>query len=166
MADIAAAEAQLRQTGSDLTRLRPRVEAGAPWPLSERFDHAPEASWGPPELLAHVAEMLPYWLGEVERILAGDDDTVPFGRVGDDPVRVALVGRDRTLPIAELYTRIDHGIARWIDRVGLLTPAELGRRGLHSTRGEMTIEAIIGRMVLGHSAEHVSQLEAILAQRD
>ena len=37
------------------------------------------------ELLAHVAEMLPYWLGEVERILAGPPEPVPFGRVGSDP---------------------------------------------------------------------------------
>ena len=133
-----------------------------PWPLADRFDHAPEASWGPPELLAHVAEMLPYWLGEVERILAGPGQPVAFGRVGTDPVRVAIIGRDRTLPIGELYTRIHDGLARWTDRLKTLTPAQLGKVGLHPRQGEMTVEAIIGRQVLHHVNEHVLQLEGIL----
>ena len=88
---------RLEATGHRLDQLRPGIDAGAPWPLADRFDHDPEASWGPMELLAHVAEMLPYWLGEVERILAGPAEPVPFGRVGSDPVRIALIGRDRAL---------------------------------------------------------------------
>ena len=53
-------------TGSRATR--PAVEAGAPWPLAAVYDDSDEARWGPREVLAHVAEMLPYWLGEIERI--------------------------------------------------------------------------------------------------
>ena len=49
------------------------------------------------ELLAHVAEMLPYWLGEAERILAGGPDPVRFGRVAEDKLRVLTIERDRTL---------------------------------------------------------------------
>src|SRR4029079_8422601 len=48
-------------------RLRPRVIAGDPWPLAEDFGTGPEASWGPREVLAHVEEMLPYWLREPPR---------------------------------------------------------------------------------------------------
>jgi len=106
--------------------------------------------------------MLPYWLGEVERILAGPSEPVPFGRVGDDPVRIALIGRDRTLPIAELYARIAHGVDRWSDRIANLGPSELAKRGLHPTRGEMPVAAIVERQVAGHSEEHARQLESIL----
>ena len=145
-----------------LDGLRPAVEAGAPWPMAARFDHDPEASWGPMELLAHVAEMLPFWLGEVERILVEPPDPVPFGRLGTDPVRIALIGRDRTLPVAELYTRIDAGLKRWVDRLATLSPAQLAKIGLHPRLGEMTVEAIIERQVIGHFDEHVRQLESIL----
>src|SRR5262245_13480593 len=93
---------RLRSAGNDLVATRPAVEAGAPWPMAAVFDHSDEARWGPPEVLAHVAEMLPYWLGEVERILAGPTDPVPFGRVGTDEVRIAIIGRDRSLPVGEL----------------------------------------------------------------
>ncbi len=90
-----------------LAATRPAVEAGAPWPLAETFDDSDEARWGPREVLAHLAEMVPYWLGEIERVLAGDPEPVPFGRIATDPVRIAIVERDRSLPPRELYDRID-----------------------------------------------------------
>jgi hypothetical protein len=156
---------RLEAAGYRLDQLRPRIDAGGPWPLAGRFDHDPEASWGPMELLAHVAEMLPYWLGEVERILAGPPEPVPFGRVGSDPVRIALIGRDRMLPTDELHTRIDSWLERWGHRLASLTPTQRSKVGLHPTRGEMTVEAIVERMIVSHLDEHVEQLEAILDNR-
>ena len=59
--------------------LHPRVAAGSPWPLAEHFGTEPEASWGPREVLAHTAEMLPYWLGEFERLVeAGRGQEMAF----------------------------------------------------------------------------------------
>ncbi len=156
---------RLRTAGRRLDELQSRIDAGAPWPLADRFDHDPEASWGPMEILAHVAEMLPYWLGEVERILAGPAEPIPFGRLGTDPVRIALIGRDRLLPTAELYTRIDSWLERWGHRLGSLTAAQRAKVGLHPSLGEMTVEAIAGRMVVRHLGEHVDQLESILDGR-
>ena len=49
--------------------LGPRLLDGPPWPLAEDYGTGPEASWGPGEVLAHVEEMLPFWLGEMA---AGD----------------------------------------------------------------------------------------------
>ena len=73
--------ATVRQAYADLA---PRVSAGDPWPLATAFGTEPEASWGPREVLAHVVEMLPYWLGELERVVDGDGTTpVPFGRMAE-----------------------------------------------------------------------------------
>ena len=154
---------RVRQAGDAIGAARVAVEARSPFPLAERFDHSPEAAWGPPELLAHVSEMLPYWLGEVARILAGSPDPVPFGRIGDDPLRIAIIGRDRTLPPTELFARTENGVERWVERVSGLSAAEMARRGLHQTRGEMTIEEIVERQVIGHLEEHARQLDEILA---
>jgi hypothetical protein len=145
-----------------LDQLRAAVEAGVPWPLADRFDHAPEAAWGPNEVLAHLGEMVPFWLGEVARILDASPGPTPFGRVGTDPIRIALIGRDRTLPIAELFTRVHAGLDRGTLRLQTLTPAQLAKVGLHPRLGEMTVAAIIERMILGHLEEHVKQLETIL----
>src|SRR5205814_4491964 len=99
---------RLENAAANLMALRGRVEAGAPWPLADVWGVEPEASWGPPELLAHVEEYLRYWMGEIERVLEGDGDTpVPFGRVASDALRLGVIGRDRNLPMRELFARIE-----------------------------------------------------------
>lgn len=149
-----------------LAATRPGVVDGAPWPLAERFDDAPEAEWGPPEVLAHVAEMIPFWQGEMERILAGVAEgttgPVPFGRIASDPNRLGILERDRSLPPAELYDRIDNALERFGRRLASLSEAERGRSGLHPKRGEMSVAAIADAFVVSHLADHAVQLEGIL----
>jgi hypothetical protein len=144
--------------------LQGRVVAGEPWPLAETFGTEPEAAWGPREVLAHVAEMLPFWLGELERVVEGlpGGGATPFGRMSDDPIRIGSLARDRTLPLRVLFERIDTGLHAWMDRLGSLTDAERGRLGRHPSLGEMPASGILERFVLGHAEEHVAQLEGNL----
>ncbi len=144
---------------------RARVEAGEPWPLSERFGTEPEASWGPRETLAHVTEMLPFWLGEIERILAGQDQPAPFGRVADNELRIGVIERDRSLPLRELFDRIEADAGRLTRRLRELSPAETERTGVHPTRGVLTVSQSAERFVAAHLEEHVAQIAAILDAR-
>jgi DinB superfamily len=147
----------------DLLALEPRIRAGAPWPMAEVFGAEPEASWGPPELLAHVAEFLPYWLGEIERILEGPSTPpVPFGRLQTDSVRIGLIGRERTLPLRELVSRIRSESGRVAARMRELTDAEVDRVGVHPTRGEMRVRDMLEPFLAGHLEGHVTQLREIL----
>ncbi len=143
--------------------LAPRVVAGEPWQLAEDYGTGPEASWGPREVLAHVEEMLPFWLGEMERVIDGDgSDPVPFGRTADDPLRLGVIDRDRSLPLRVLFARIDAGLGGWAERLATLTPGERERIGVHPRLGEMPAPAILERFVLGHAEDHVAQLTDIL----
>ena len=157
---------RLSTAGRALDRLRPAVQAGAPWPLAARFGTEPEAHWGPPEVLAHVAEMLPFWLGEAERVLDAVVEPAPFGRVATDELRIATIERDRSLPVRELFDRIAVGISRYAGRLSELTDAQAACRGLHPTRGELTVTEMIDRFVVSHLEEHVEQLAAALADGD
>lgn len=160
-------------TRSDLDRLaaaraayvalEPRVAAGEPWPLATAFGTEPESSWGPREVLAHVVEMLPFWLGELERVVAEQPGPVPFGRNQDDTLRIGLIGRERTLPIAVLFARVDEGLGAWQARLATMTDAERGAAGRHTRLGDMTAGEIPERFALGHAEDHIAQLEAILA---
>ena len=164
MAALADKIRRLEAATSNLLALRAEIEAGAPWPLAEVYGPEPEASWGPPELLAHVEEYLRYWMGEIERVLDGrGDDVVPFGRVATDEIRIGVIGRDRTLPFREIFARIEGESARVARRLGELDEAEAGRRGLHPTRGEMTIREMTEPFLVGHTEGHVTQLREILA---
>ena len=154
---------RLEEARRGLAATRPAVEAGAPWPMAPTYDDSDEARWGPPEVLAHVSEMALYWLGEIEKVLTGATEPVPFGRIASDPVRIAIVGRDRSVPPRELYARISDALDRFERRWRTLTPADLARRGVHPTRGELTVAAMPDRFIVGHLADHVTQLEGILA---
>jgi hypothetical protein len=145
-----------------LASQRARIEAGEPWPLSAQFGTEPEASWGPRETLAHVAEMLPFWLGEIERILAGPREPVPFGRVASNELRIGVIERDRSLPLRELFARLEAGAGRLTRRLGELSPAEAERTGVHPTLGEMTVRQAAERFVTRHLEEHAAQIGATL----
>jgi len=157
-------DGRLSAAGGRLADMEGALRAGAPWPLAARFDHSPEASWGPPEILAHLEEMLVYWLGEAERILEGAEESTPFGRVATDDVRLAIIERDRTLPPRELVARVRAGIDRWRRRWAELDPASRGRKGTHPRLGVLTVTDVATRFTVGHLEDHLDQLAAALAE--
>ncbi len=162
--DLVTLVERLERGVAELRTLQPRVEARAPWPLSDRFGTEPEATWGPPETLAHVAEMLPFWTGEIERILAGTGEApVPFGRVASDDLRIGVIERDRSLPPRELFSRIDAGTERLGRRLRDLEPTGASSRGVHPTLGEFTVAGVLERFLVRHLEEHVAQLRESLA---
>ncbi len=163
--DPADVTSRLEALRADYRRLQPRVMAGAPWALSADSGTGPESSWGPPEVLAHLGEMLPFWLGEYERIVEARGEPgsgVPFGRTSGDAMRQAILDRDRTVPLRELFSRVDAGIARWEARLQEADPGEGRWVGLHPRLGEMTADAVVQRMVVDHLEGHRDQLEATL----
>jgi hypothetical protein len=159
---------RLRAATQAFDELHDAVDSATPWALSAVFGAEPEAVWGPLELLAHVAEMLRYWLGEVERILdqsATEAEPVPFGRLEMDPLRLAIIERDRTLPLRELYARITAESERIAARLTDLSPEEGRRRGTHPRYGETDVTAVVERHIIDHLERHVAQLREILAAR-
>lgn len=144
---------------------RPRVEAAAPFPKSDNILHnVPEAYWYPPEVLAHLNEMLEFWFGEVERIMAGNGtDPVPFGRVAANELRISVIDRDRTLPFRELYSRIESTVNRATARLAEMTDADLDRQGDREGRGIVAVGTIVNDSMAGHLMEHVRQIDDLLA---
>src|SRR2546423_9057885 len=157
---------RLESAAGGMVAMQPELEAGEPWTMAAEFGAVPEASWGPPEVLAHVSEMIPYWIGEIERIVAAPDggpDPVRFGRVSEDPVRIAIIGRDRTIPIRELLARISADARRAAARLRELeTSGEDARTGLHPRLGVMRLPDIAERFLASHAGEHVMQLRDLL----
>lgn len=155
-----------------MTALGPAVAAGEPWPLTATYGPGPESEWGPREVLAHAAEMIPYWLGEIELIVdagaaaarTGADAPPPdFGRVEDDPIRVQVIGRDRAFPGRELLGRIDVEARRAAARFRELDAEAAGYLGHHVTRGDLSIPEVAERFLVGHLEGHVTQLRDLVA---
>jgi hypothetical protein len=155
--------ARIQAAGAAIEDLREPLEAGEPWALSPVWGTEDEAQWGPREVLAHVAEMLSYWHGELSRVVTGGGTgPVPFGRVASDPSRLEWIDELRQRPTGELVDEIGGRIpdvAAFVDR---LTADEAGRLGRHQTRGELTVGDSVQRFFASHLEEHVAQLRDIL----
>jgi hypothetical protein len=156
---------RLEQATEAMVELGPRLAAGEPWPPADIVGPGPESSWGPREVLAHVAEMLPFWLGEIELILdaGGGGEPPAFGRLEADELRVAIITRDRAFPARELLGRVEVEGRRVARRLRALGDADAGAMGRHVTRGDLTVRDIAERLIIGHLEGHVAQLRESVA---
>jgi DinB superfamily len=113
--------------------------------------------WDRGQVLAHVAEMLPYWVEQAELVATGDQAT--FGRVRTDPGRVGAIERDRHQDPARLLDRIDEGVGEALALLDRLDDAALARTARHQTLGELTVAGIVDRFLVDHLEEHADQLD-------
>ncbi len=158
----AAAIERLVDADDAFVALEGPIDAGRPWPQPAVIGDGPESAWGPPEVLAHVAEMLGYWLDQMELVIAARGEPVPMGRSIGDPARAAAIEQGRQQPTAELLARIRASIGRYVTRLPELSPDDWGRRGIHPRLGEVTVADMLERFVLSHLDEHAAQLGAAL----
>jgi hypothetical protein len=156
---------RLRDAGTALLGLRDALVAGEPWPLSDDYGHTPESEWGPPEILGHVDEMLPYWTDELERVLAGDGaNPVTFGRIATDQSRMDRIDADRRKPMGDLLDDIAAGLDRAAAFAAGLDADAAARVGVHPSRGEITVADSIERFLAAHLEDHVVQLREHLTR--
>ena len=90
---------------------------------------------------------------------------MPFGRTAEDSLRIGVIGRDREMPLRELFARLGSEGDRVAARMRELSAADATAVGVHPVRGEFTVEQLFERFVTGHLEDHVEQLRTILAER-
>jgi hypothetical protein len=165
--DLSTLAERLTASRAAMTAVRPAIEAGEPWPLSAAYGTEPESDWGPKEVLAHVAEMIPDWLRQADLVLDAPAESAPtpFGRVASDPDRIARIGADRNRAAGVLLDSIDEALAMAIRRVETLAPDAAARQGSHPRLGDMTVGALLERFLAAHLDEHIRSLETMAAGR-
>jgi hypothetical protein len=160
---VSATPREVPAAGDQAARLRQaagRVRANlSAWPTGALTEPDPGTGerWDAGQVLAHVAEMLPYWVKEADKVVAGPDG-VAFGRVKSDPARVAAIERDRRDDPLRLLARIDQGVAAALALLDRLDAEALGRAGSHQTLGRMTVAQLVDDFLVGHLEEHADQL--------
>lgn len=125
-------------------------------------DPATGERWDAGQAWAHLAEFVPYWLHQVDRILAdGGTAATPFGRTKADPGRIGAIeaGR-RESPHAQMA-----GLAVALElarrQLALLDQAAWDALGVHPTLGPMRVAGIVDRFLVSHLEEHAEQLERL-----
>ncbi|MGO8686739.1 MAG: hypothetical protein ACLQT7_06060 [Candidatus Dormibacteria bacterium] len=123
-------------------------------------DPATGGRWEAGEVWAHLAEFLPYWISQAERVLAEDStEPVAFGRTRANPDRLAAIERDRHRGITALWHDIREDLNDLRAFLGEISERGWRAKGLHPTQGVMPISQIVEQMLIGHLEEHAAQLE-------
>lgn len=151
-----AQAARLENVDRELTRLLRQPE------VLERLRTAPgEAEWSAMQVLGHMVEMVPYWLGQA-RTLINAAEPPTFGRTLDQPERLAGPARGANADPDEL-------LSQWHEQVGAAVPAirempaaDRSKKGIHTRRGEITVGDMIESFIVAHAEEHLAQMRDTL----
>lgn len=145
-----------------------RLEAAAGAPLPGNALTAPDLPtgerWEAGQVWAHLAEFIPYWIGEARLVLAGrGGEPAAFGRTKKDPGRIAAIERERGTDRAALWARVAADIASLRDFIPAVPDEGWRVVGRHATLGEMSVERLVEEFLVGHIEEHADQLEDLAA---
>ena len=125
-------------------------------------DAGGEERWEAGQVWAHLAEFPAYWLAQAQRVIAlPTNEPVPFGRVTTEAGRLAAIERDRHTDPHALLEQVRTSLREVTDAARSLPPEAWARRGMHPTRGEMTVREIFETFIANHLEEHADQLDSL-----
>lgn len=116
--------------------------------------------WTVMEILAHLVELMPYWGNEVEKLLANPGQN--FGRTHEDEVRLAAVHNHGSEKLEYIKAALPESFARLEEVLATLKDSDLALTGVHSRRGEHTLDYFMPDFVTEHLKGHISQIHKTL----
>jgi hypothetical protein len=149
-------------TTTSLLRRTPELLSTLLSGLPEAWTDTPDTlrnGWRPRDVVGHlITGELTDWIERTQRILESGTSR-PFDRFD----RFAHVERDTDAPLDELVDRFAQLRAENLVRLDeIVTDADLDRRGLHPTLGEVTLRELLATWAI-HDLDHVSQIFAAMA---
>ena len=114
------------------------------------------------QTLGHLAEMIPYWLSHCQTLIAATAEPPHFGRSLDAPERLTGVERGAMGNPDELLRLLNDEIQAAANTIRQMSTAERGKKGIHHSRGEMTVADVIELLIVAHAEDHLAQVRAAL----
>jgi hypothetical protein len=129
--------------------------------LPEAWTDTPDVAdgWRPRDVVGHlITGEQTDWMTRTRRILE-DGTSIPFDRFE----RFAMLERDAGVPLDDLVERLAKLRTANLAALGeLVTDADLDRRGLHPSLGEVTLRQLLTTWAV-HDLDHIGQIYAGLA---
>ena len=146
----------------DVAEPRLRELAARPGDGLTEPDPGGEERWDSGQVWSHLAEFIPFWVAQAERLVhSSDSDPQPFGRTKTSPQRLAAIERGRNLPRHQLLEAVLEDISDLRAFISELPLSGWDVRGRHERVGVMSMERIVEEFLVGHIEEHADQLAAL-----
>jgi hypothetical protein len=130
--------------------------------ITKLYQTPTENEWTIMEGLAHIVEFMPYWAGEVEKLVAQPGRN--FGRTMQDEGRLSALREHAHDTLAATRAALPASYARLDEVLRSLTDRDLELTGHHVKFGERTLAWFIEEFITRHLHNHVVQLRACLAE--
>ena len=118
--------------------------------------------WSVMQILGHMVEMIPYWLGYCRVLLAATAEPPVFGRGPDAPERMAGIERGSNGDPKELLGLLNDEVEAAARAIREMSAAERSKKGIHIKLGELTVADSVERFIVAHAEEHLEQIRAAL----
>ena len=147
---------RLERAASQMADLLRRPEA------AERVRAAGPDEWSAVQVIGHVRELVPYWMGQMRVLVSASGAPPFFGRSLDAPERLEAVAHGAASDPEELLRQMAEAVSAGAAEVRAMTTEQRAKKGVHNRRGEATVAEFIEALVVAHVEEHVAQIEAAL----
>ena len=118
--------------------------------------------WERGQVWGHLAEFIAFWIEQAGDVIDEYTGTpVAYGRLKDDPGRLAGVEAGRSVAIGTLWEEVQSDLVDLRRFLQALPEGWEQAVGRHPRLGEVPVEQIIESTLVGHLEEHAGQLEGI-----
>ncbi|WP_203247365.1 DinB family protein [Sporosarcina beigongshangi] len=124
-----------------------------------------EEEWSILQIVSHLNEAVPYWLGEVERVIAQPGSK--WGRGLLDVDRLAAVASPDELNVNEEITVLKGHKLQVANRLGTVSEAQLDEENPHRNFekfGSKPVSFIIDHFIAEHLEKHDGQIQRNLSK--
>ncbi|MFB7640720.1 DinB family protein [Peribacillus butanolivorans] len=124
-----------------------------------------EEEWSIIQILSHIAEAIPYWLGEVETVVATPGSK--WGRGLQDPARLAAVTDTEKLSVDEILKQVDELKYKVESGLGKLDEETLTKESPHrnfAKFGNKPVTYIVDHFIDDHVSGHYDQIKRNLSK--
>jgi hypothetical protein len=116
-----------------------------------------ENEWTIMQNLAHIVEFMPYWAGEIEKVLA--EPGCAFGRTHDDVGRLHGISKHEMDSLNKIKATLPGSYANLNEVLGKLQDNDLELTGKHVRYGDKTVGWLIEDLITTHLSGHVEQVK-------
>jgi hypothetical protein len=127
---------------------------------SKLYQSPADNEWTIMQNLAHIVEFMPYWAGEVEKVLTKPGGE--FGRIHEDVGRLKGISEHEMDSLSKIKAVLPGSYARLDEVLSKLKDSDLEVTGKHVRYGEKTIGWLIEELVTAHLSGHVEQIKSCI----
>ena len=127
---------------------------------SKLYESPAENEWTIMQNLAHIVEFMPYWAGEIEKLVAEPDSN--FGRTPEDLGRLHGISEHEMDSLSRIKAALPGSYARLDQVLGRMKDSDLELTGKHVRYGEKPLDWFIEEFVTNHLRGHVEQIQMCL----